>query len=109
MSREAWCKESNFIGYVAVAEDESVAVLGRREIVVAWRGSIQSLEWLNDFQFSKVPAHDIFGDPHHGDDQPQVHQGWYSIYTSDDPKSPFNKTSARMQVIFFEFILNLMN
>ncbi|KAL2931150.1 Phospholipase A1-IIgamma [Bienertia sinuspersici] len=93
-SREAWSKESNFIGFVAVAEDSSVQLLGRRDIVISWRGSIQSLEWVNNFQFLQVSACDIFGDK-----EPKVHEGWHSIYTSDDPKSPFNKTSARDQVL----------
>ncbi|XP_021294507.1 phospholipase A1-IIgamma-like [Herrania umbratica] len=96
LSREAWSKESNWIGYVAVATDEGKDVLGRRDIVIAWRGTVQTLEWINDLEFNLVSPEKIFG---HERRDIKVHEGWYSIYTSEDSRSPYNKSSARDQVL----------
>ncbi|KAK6268654.1 hypothetical protein QUC31_012814 [Theobroma cacao] len=96
LSREAWSKESNWIGYVAVATDEGKDVLGRRDIVIAWRGTVQTLEWINDIEFNLVSPEKIFG---HERRDIKVHEGWYSIYTSEDSRSPYNKSSARDQVL----------
>ncbi|CAN0903128.1 Phospholipase A1-IIgamma [Linum grandiflorum] len=93
MSREAWSKESNWMGYVAVATDKGAAALGRRDIVVAWRGTVQSLEWVNDLDFLFVSGEKIFGEK----SKVKVHRGWYSLYTSDDARSPYNTSSARDQ------------
>ncbi|OIT06037.1 PREDICTED: phospholipase A1-IIgamma-like [Nicotiana attenuata] len=100
LSLEAWSEDSNFMGYVAVATDEGKVELGRRDIVIAWRGTMEKLEWVNNFQFAAVPAPKVFGDggllPLL---QPLVHHGFYNIYTTDNPRSQFNQTSARDQVI----------
>ncbi|KAK4361160.1 hypothetical protein RND71_020112 [Anisodus tanguticus] len=99
-SREAWSKESNFMGYIAVATDEGKVSLGRRDIVVAWRGTIQTLEWVNDLEFLLIPGPKVFGNggliPLF---QPLVHHGFYNVYTSESSRSKFNQTSARDQVL----------
>lgn len=97
LSREAWNKESNWLGYIAVATDEGKKLLGRRDIVVAWRGTIQLYEWANDFDFPLESAVTVFprANPN---DEPRIANGWLSLYTSTDPRSRFDKTSAQEQV-----------
>ncbi|XP_054778858.1 phospholipase A1-IIgamma-like [Prosopis cineraria] len=89
-------EESNWIGYVAVATDEGKAILGRRDIAIAWRGTQQMVEWAKDFEFILDDAPIVFG-PNKSDIK--VHRGFYSIYTATHSKSIFNKTSARTQVL----------
>lgn len=49
LSREAWDRESNWIGYIAVSSDEHSKSIGRREIYVVWRGTTRDFEWINVF------------------------------------------------------------
>ncbi|XP_020100490.1 phospholipase A1-II 5-like [Ananas comosus] len=98
-SREAWSRESNWIGYVAVGDD----VDGGRVIFAAWRGTIRTLEWADVLQPELVSIDDILSSSPAGDDgeldKPKVMKGWHVIYTSSDPKSPFSKLSARAQFL----------
>ncbi|KAF7818572.1 phospholipase A1-IIgamma-like [Senna tora] len=90
-------EDTNWIGYVAVATEEGKAALGRRDIVIAWRGTQESVEWVKDVQFFLDDAPEIFGD---GSDC-KIHHGFYSIYTADNSllKSNKSSTSARDQVL----------
>ncbi|XP_027918175.1 phospholipase A1-IIgamma-like [Vigna unguiculata] len=93
-SKDEWSMESNWIGYVAVATDEGKAALGRRDIVVAWRGTVQGSEWVQNLDFPSDPAPLIFPDA-----RAEVHTGFYSLYTSNNPASPITQTSVRNQVL----------
>ncbi|XP_019259518.1 PREDICTED: phospholipase A1-II 4-like [Nicotiana attenuata] len=77
-----------------------VFTLGRRDIVIAWRGNIQTLEWVNDLEFLLIPGPKVFGDggllPLF---KPLVHHGFYNIYTTENPRSKFNQYSVRDQVL----------
>nr|AAC63840.1 putative lipase [Arabidopsis thaliana] len=77
--------------------DEGKKLLGRRGIVVAWRGTIQLYEWANDFDFPLESAVMVFPGAN-PNDEPRVANGWLSLYTSTDPRSRFDKTSAQEQV-----------
>lgn len=87
---DTWSKDSNWMGYVAVSDDEETRRIGRRDIVVAWRGTVAPTEWYEDLQWKLEP----YG---HGD--AKVEHGFHSIYTSKNDSTRYNKSSASEQVI----------
>ncbi|CAD6211246.1 unnamed protein product [Miscanthus lutarioriparius] len=108
--QEPWCRESNWMGYVAVATDEGAAALGRRDVVVAWRGTVRSLEWVNDLDFTPVPAAPVLGAAADAHPRAMVHRGFLSLYTSSNASSKYNKLSTRDQAcgLVLEEIRRLM-
>ncbi|KAF5182277.1 Phospholipase a1 [Thalictrum thalictroides] len=94
MSPTSLFKESNWFGYIAVATDQGKALMGRRDIVVCWRGTLTPLEWVEDFTAGLVNANQIL----HTNKNPLIHQGFYSVYITANPNSRYNKLNARDQV-----------
>ncbi|PHT95700.1 hypothetical protein T459_03582 [Capsicum annuum] len=98
-------KESTWIGFVGVATDEGKVALGRRDILIAWRGTLTDSEWNDDKEVPLVQPTEIFGE---NTNDILVHKGFYSIYISLNEASDFNRTtSARNQVI--EEVKRLLN
>ncbi|KAJ9136058.1 hypothetical protein P3X46_033172 [Hevea brasiliensis] len=87
-------KRSAYFGFVAVATDEGKLALGRRDIVVCWRGTVLKIEWFKDFDCTLTSASDIFPNT-----KAKVHHGFHGIYATKDSDSTYNKTSAREQVL----------
>ncbi|CAN1149970.1 Phospholipase A1-II 1 [Linum perenne] len=86
---------SAWMGYVAVSTEEGKSILGRRDIMVCWRGTLTNMEWFQDVNFPAVSVSDVYGKEHN----PKAHQGFFSCYNHKNPESIYNKTSAREQVL----------
>ncbi|KAF6176044.1 hypothetical protein GIB67_000138 [Kingdonia uniflora] len=101
-SREAWDRESNWIGYIAITSDKVSKANGRREIYIPWRGTIGNFEWINVLDPELVSIDTLLNPNNNEDDDEdnmlKIMKGWLTIYTSDDSRSPFTKLSARTQL-----------
>lgn len=88
-----WSKDSNWMGYVAVSNDQESRRIGRRDIVVAWRGTVAPTEWFSDLMtklecIEKKKKKKV-----------KVQQGFLSIYKSKSEFTRYNKLSASEQVM----------
>ncbi|KAK9064335.1 hypothetical protein SSX86_015715 [Deinandra increscens subsp. villosa] len=87
---DTWSKDSNWMGYVAVSDDVESKRIGRRDIAVAWRGTVLPSEWYEDMQRDLEPL---------GYGEAMVERGFLSIYKSKRMTTRYNKTSASDQVM----------
>ncbi|XP_028759757.1 galactolipase DONGLE, chloroplastic-like [Neltuma alba] len=86
-----------WIGFVAVSSDEATWRLGRRDIVITFRGTVTGQEWVANFMSSLIPAQ---LDPHNPRPDVKVESGFLSLYTSDEAStSKFGVASCREQLL----------
>ena len=94
---KVWSKNANWIGYVAVSNDETSKRLGRRDISIAWRGTVTRLEWIADLMdfLKPISTHKVpCPDP-----TVKVESGFLDLYTDKDEACRFCKYSAREQIL----------
>ncbi|KAK7394572.1 hypothetical protein VNO78_15103 [Psophocarpus tetragonolobus] len=87
--------QSSWIGYVAVCEDkEEIARLGRRDVVIALRGTATSLEWLENLRvtLTKLPACGS------GSQDCMVENGFLSLYVSKTGTCPSLQDMLRQEL-----------
>ncbi|KAJ3708196.1 hypothetical protein LUZ61_011901 [Rhynchospora tenuis] len=88
--------QSRWIGYVAVSTDDESKRIGRRDILVSFRGTATSTEWLANLMSSLAPAR---FDPTNQQPDVKVESGFLSLYTSDDSTCKFSQGSCREQLL----------
>lgn len=94
---KVWSKNANWIGYVAVSNDAQSERLGRRDIVVAWRGTVTRLEWIVDLMdFLKPVAAGKIPCPN---SSVKVESGFLDLYTDKDEGCGYCRLSAREQIL----------
>ena len=80
-----------------MSDDETeIKRLGRRDIVVAMRGTRIYMEWLANFMHTLTPARLNPLDPR---EDVKVEMGFLGLYTSHDSTCRFNHGSAREQLL----------
>lgn len=94
---DVWSKTSNWIGFVAVSSDEMSKKLGRRDIVICWRGTVTRVEWVHDWMVFLKPI-TANGIPS-SDPNIKVESGFLDLYTDKDPSCRYSKFSVREQVL----------
>ncbi|CAA6660107.1 unnamed protein product [Spirodela intermedia] len=94
MHHTACC--SRWMGYVAVSSEEETQRLGRRDVLITFRGTVTGSEWIANLMSSLTPAR---LDPHEPRPEVKVEVGFLSMYTSDDSTSRFGMDSCREQLL----------
>ncbi|XP_030473797.2 phospholipase A(1) DAD1, chloroplastic-like [Syzygium oleosum] len=88
---------SSWIGYVAVCQDRrEIQRLGRRDVVIALRGTGTCLEWIENLRATLTCLHD-----HHDgteDDAPMVESGFLRLYTSRTANFPSLREMIREEI-----------
>ncbi|XVF32462.1 hypothetical protein REPUB_Repub17cG0085000 [Reevesia pubescens] len=94
---KVWSRNANWIGYVAVSNNEISKRLGRRDITIAWRGTVTRLEWIADLMdflkpisSNKIPW---------ADSSVKAESGFLDLYTDKDENCRYCKFSAREQIL----------
>ncbi|XP_039812115.1 phospholipase A1 EG1, chloroplastic/mitochondrial-like [Panicum virgatum] len=86
-----------WIGYVAVSTDEMTRRLGRRDVLVSFRGTVTPAEWVANLMSSLEPAR---LDPCDPCPDVKVESGFLSLYTSADKTCRFGGAgSCREQLL----------
>ncbi|XP_041005415.1 phospholipase A1-Igamma1, chloroplastic-like [Juglans microcarpa x Juglans regia] len=94
---KVWSRNANWIGYVAVSDDETSKRLGRRDITIAWRGTVTRLEWIADLMdFLKPISSNKIPCP---DPTVKAESGFLDLYTGKNEACRFCKFSAREQIL----------
>ncbi|KAL4567240.1 hypothetical protein LXL04_022817 [Taraxacum kok-saghyz] len=90
--------QSSWVGYVAVCEDEKeISRLGRRDVVIALRGTATCLEWLENLRATLTPCNgDDSGEQKDG---PMVEAGVLSLYASGTVMSPSLQQLLREEIL----------
>lgn len=83
--------KSSYIGYVAVCDNkEEIKRLGRRDVVIAFRGTTTCLEWLENLRatLTQLPCNN----------KAMVESGFLSLYTSSTPSCSSLQMMVRDEV-----------
>lgn len=97
--------QSSWIGFVAVCNDRAmIDQLGRREVVIALRGTATCLEWLENLRATLAPvpgppmSNNYNAGPWDQDSPPMVESGFLSLYTSGTDMWPSLQDAIRLEV-----------
>ncbi|XP_039070380.1 phospholipase A(1) DAD1, chloroplastic-like [Hibiscus syriacus] len=91
--------QSSWIGYVAVCHDkEELARLGRRDVVIAFRGTATCLEWLENLRATLTCLPNDMSSVGPKGDGAKVESGFLSLYTSDSDTCPSLQHMVREEV-----------
>ncbi|KAL5795045.1 hypothetical protein ACOSP7_003639 [Xanthoceras sorbifolium] len=92
---------SSWIGYVAVCQDKKeITRLGRRDVVIAYRGTATCLEWLENLRATLTSLPDQMVDDQGGPNLigPMVESGFLSLYTSSTDTCPSLQEMIREEI-----------
>ncbi|KAM0015743.1 putative phospholipase A(1) [Helianthus debilis subsp. tardiflorus] len=87
---------SSWIGYVAVCDDDKeIARLGRRDVVIAYRGTATCLEWVENLRAMLTSLPDDMAPEKK---KAMVQQGFLSMYTSATDVCPSLRDMVREEI-----------